>query len=699
MLVSLGARAWAGSWLVAAVALGLGLSACPDEGTNAAADAASVHVAVDLGSTPDGAVDTTPTLVPTPVAIPVPIVGTRVLLGFDRSQGFFSAPVPSADLRAPDGGVDISGWPNADAVEFIAELKKLARDIQGFGTTSTILIPLDGPLDVASLPDLHGSIDTDASVFVIGSDGTRYPIEVRFTADGGPFGTPNLLSLLPLQGIPLAAGELHVAVVTRDVRDEAGEPLGVSLSLAELLAGVPGPEWPAAYVEAVALLKAQGVEVERVAGLAAFRTQEPVAELRAYRDAVLARPRPTPDGPFALSEVYDGFCVYASTLTMPVYQAGEPPFTYPDEGGGWADTVQAEETARIFVTVPRQPPPAGGYPTVVFVRTGGGGDRPLIDRGVRAEPGGSTEPGSGPAGEFARVGFAGVSVDGPHGGLRNVTGGDEQFLMFNVANPVAMRDNVRQSALELMLVAHVLGDIVLDASDCQGVGGSVGFDSERLVLMGHSMGATIAPLVVAMEPAYRALILSGAGGSWTENVVHKLSPLPTRPLAELLLGYDRGTLTTHDPALMLLQWIGEAADPPVYGRHIVHEPLVGQARHVLMLQGIVDTYILPPIANATSLSFRLDLAGPIHDADHPELGAFRPLEGLLELVGRARVDLPIAGNVADQTTAVVVQHLQGPIEDGHEVVFQTEPPKIQYRRFLETFAAGAVPKVPAPASP
>jgi hypothetical protein len=35
----------------------------------------------------------------------------------------------------------------------------------------------------------------------------------------------------------------------------------------------------------------------------------------------------------------------------------------------------------------------------------------------------------------AAAGWGGLSIDGPHGGLRNVSNGDEQFLMFNVTNP------------------------------------------------------------------------------------------------------------------------------------------------------------------------------------------------------------------------------------------------------------------------
>jgi len=32
---------------------------------------------------------------------------------------------------------------------------------------------------------------------------------------------------------------------------------------------------------------------------------------------------------------------------------------------------------------------------------------------------------------FAQVGWAAVEVDGPLGGLRNTTGGDEEYLVFN----------------------------------------------------------------------------------------------------------------------------------------------------------------------------------------------------------------------------------------------------------------------------
>src|SRR5690606_23947256 len=129
-----------------------------------------------------------------------------------------------------------------------------------------------------------------------------------------------------------------------------------------------------------------------------------------------------------------------------------------------------------------------------------------------------------------------------------------------------LRDNLRQSALEIALVPAVLDALTVDVSGCPDVvapSSLASFDADRHALMGHSMGATIAPLTLAAEPRFGATILSGAGGSYIENVVFKESPVPVRPLVELLIHYaTQGVeLHEHDPFLSLLQWAGEPSDP------------------------------------------------------------------------------------------------------------------------------------------
>ena len=223
---------------------------------------------------------------------------------------------------------------------------------------------------------------------------------------------------------------------------------------------------------------------------------------------------------------------------------------------------------------------------------------------------------------------------------------------------------MRQSAAELALAAHIIDNISIDVSKCLGAvapGSIAHFDTSMMALMGHSMGATIAPLSLAVEPRFLAGLLSGSGGSWIENIIWKQQPLPVKGIAEVLLelthtGYS---LTEYDSLLSLYQWAGEDADPPVYGRRIIAEPTVGKPRHVLMMQGIVDHYILPAIADATSLSFGLDLVGKELDEDNPAIAEFTPVGTLLDLTSRTVLPLPAAANVKGAggvaVTAVVSQ--------------------------------------------
>lgn len=652
---------------------------------------------------------------------PVAIAGTSVRMDYAAAAAgdFYAAPFPDESRRLPTGTIDLAAFPNRGTNIFVDLLASIvARNATGFGLTSGVFFALTGPVSPSALPSLHSSVWPSSPIFLASVDAAapdylvRYPVTVEFHTDGGPFGAPNLLSLVPLQGVPLREGTLYAAVILRRTGDAGGMPLGVPLSMAELVAGMrPAGMSAAAFAEHVCALDAlrrDGIDPRDVAGLAVFRTDRPTDGLERFRSYVVARPPPQPVAPPALVATYADYSVLRTTIRMPVFQSGTPP--YLAAGGGWAvdasgaPVLQRLEEANLFITVPRRAMPAAGFPAVVFIRTGlGGGEKPLVDRVTY--PNGA--PGEGPAAELARAGFAAVQVDGPHGGRRNVSGLDEQLLIFNIANPLALRDNIRQSALELILLAETLPSLRIDPAQCPGTatpgGGPVALDPSTVALFGHSMGATIAPLVLAGAPRYRAAILSGAGASWIENVMYKERPVAIRPIAELILGYPalgRG-LHRYDPILSLLQWGGEPADPQAYARLATREPRLGDPRHVLMLQGITDHYILPPIANAMSLALGLDLGGLALDATLPAGPPFAPpFLDVAPLAGAAAVPLglPIAGNRAGpggaRYTAVLVQHPEDGIQDGHEVVFQRDGPKRQYREFLESLARGGPPAVP-----
>lgn len=639
---------------------------------------------------------------------------TFISLDFSGQSGFWDMPFPNDARLLPSGTADLSAFPNPASNAVAARLIELAAETTGFGTTSAIFFHVQGKLPDGELLGPTASILDDSPVVLMDvSDGPdrlrRYPVSARYMADAGPYGGESLLVVLPLQGVPLKPNTRYAVAILDHLKDAGGESLGPGPGMAPFIAGKQPEGMTLEVVEkhqmAIAALEQGGIALNRVVGLTVYTTGAPTDAHARVAKAMVEAPLPTPMVPLLRNEVFDGYCVYESTIEMPVYQGGEPPYT--SAGGAWVfdaagnPVLQRKELANFVLTVPRKAMPTTGFPVVIFSRTGAGGERPLVDRGVRDANGNVLAPGTGPAAVFAAAGYAAVSVDGPHGGLRNVTKGDEQFLVFNVGNPEALRDNVRQSAAELGLVAHVMGDVTVDAMDCPDVvapSGMVQFDTTKLAIFGHSMGASIVPLTMAFEPQIRGMLLSGAGGSWLENLVHKQKPIPTKPLAETILGFAGSgySISAYDPMLNLLQWAGESADVATYTPTIVQEPS-GESRHVLMMQGIVDHYILPPIANTMSLSLGLDLAGDALDEKTEELSAYAPLGELLPLVGRQQIGLPAEGNVVaagNASTGVVVQYGEDGVEDGHEVVFQTEAPKRAMRCFLESLASGT-PRVPS----
>ncbi len=631
----------------------------------------------------------------------------------------------------------LGAWPGAAEHDYLGPLVALigAEDTRA-SLAGAWFLPLDG-LDEASRTALaaRGEVvvttaetmrEAGIGLVVVQPDGTleTRPFAWRFDPDGGPFGAADLLVIKPLPGLPLAPRTRHAVFLTSAFATDHGARAGRSEGLAQILAGeitvwtsswtsedptVLPPAHDAALRNVIADLDTFGVPRESLVGLAVADTGDPAAFFLERAQAALGN-FAISGGPPGFVESFDSWCVVGTTLQIPDFQHGTLPFTTSGDGvwrdgpDGRTPTLARTAESRAVLAIPNGPPPPGGWPLAVFVRTGGGGDRPLVDRGPRPIAGGPSDPptGAGPAAELTAAGWAALSWDGPHGGLRNVTNGDEQFLMFNILNPAGARANIWQTALEAAMLRRAATTIFNDAAACPGTNDAlIRLNTEESAIVGHSMGAWVAPLAMALDPAFGAAVLSGAGGGWIENAVFKQKPVAVRPLAELLLGYgdiDRA-LTPHDPALTLLQWAGEAADPQVFGAHAMTPP-----RSVLVVQGIVDRYILPPISAALQVAMGLDLAGPGLETSAPELDGMMSLAASLMLAGRSERPRPVSAN-RDGRTAVVVHWPEDGIEDGHEAFFQQAGARRQHRCFMQALASGGTPTIdnaaddaPCPAS-
>ena len=446
--------------------------------------------------------------------------GTRVLADYALGDGFFAAPFPD-DARLDESGHPLlSSFPNPTGSTFVDKMRELLqRDARGFSSTAGVFFSLDGPLDPAVEADFTASLADDARVFLMDIDaaspdrGRRLPVRVHFAEDGGPFGAPNLLALVPLQGAPLRPLTRYAAVVTREVRDVKGARLAVTTSLRQIIRGETPDGMSASAFErhrsALEALAELGVSSSELAGLAVFTTDDPMRDLLAVRSAMLAAPLPKPVAAFAPKEVFDELCVYESQLELPEYQAGTPPFQ--EDGGEWefaADgtpIAHGEEQARIVVTMPRQSMPAAGFPVVIFSRTGGGGDRPLVDRGVQA--------GTRRTGARARHGPC-APVRARRLGRRErrrPARRPAQHDRRRRAVPDVQRDatparcgttcdNLRPRSRSRPTCSTKISIDASALSRSRRGGAPAKLDSGTLALMGHSMGATIAPLSLAIEP-------------------------------------------------------------------------------------------------------------------------------------------------------------------------------------------------------
>jgi pimeloyl-ACP methyl ester carboxylesterase len=248
---------------------------------------------------------------------------------------------------------------------------------------------------------------------------------------------------------------------------------------------------------------------------------------------------------------------------------------------------------------------------------------------------------------------------------------------------------LREAALELDVIAHAALALHLAATTCPPAGTSatgpadVTFDAAHVAVMGHDLGAAIAQLAATQEPVFRAIVLSGTGGSWLNTMLFKRKPTALLPVVELLV--HQNPIAAGDPIATILQWALEPADPQIYAA-------VTSGRQVLDIEGVVDDYALPRIANATSLALRLDLAGTeLDNGADPRLADQLALGPLLPLVGRAVVGLPAP-------SPAVVQYAEDGIEDGHEVLFQVDGPKHAYQCFLASWLATGSAMVPVAAA-
>ncbi len=638
------------------------------------------------------------------------------------APGFFDLPFPSDARLDASGALSFQSWTRAQSYEFLRLWFNAAEElVAGFSPISGVFVAFTQPIDPQTLPATEAaSVDTSAgwpSVFLMDVDagspqrGELWPISCEFDAPEGTLQDANLLGCKSPFGLVRRLNTRYAFFVTSGLRGEGGEPVEADAAMQALLAGedVPGPDGrtiaSADYTAARAVAVEAGLDASQLVAVIPFTVGDPSARLRRINAFYAALPTPTLDADkgITLIETYDDYVVLEAYYHVPIIQAGAFPYDNPPDGkivfNDAGEVVkQGDQSIRVFITIPRAPQPAAGYPLMMYMHGSGGVARELMDRGAQPDAQSPAVPGSGPGGVVARFGVAGFAADFQFHGMRFDPPDTTGLKLYNlIGNPRATVDNFIVAANEVTLHARLMQALTIDVELIQpsdqaralidlgdSPDGLIRFDDARFAAMGQSMGSTIGLPAMTIDRVTDAAIFSGSGGILIEIAVTSLKPINVGGLLRLLLRYRTNEpLDQFDPALHAVQHVWDFVDPTVHARHVFQTPFEGvPAKHVIQHSGLMDGYFTPVSRAAFSVAIGAPLAEPVYEPSALEVMRWRGLGEALQT--------PLQGNHPSGVTAAVLQY-PPQVLDGHNVAYQRQDAQDQYGCFVRSLSADSPP--------
>jgi hypothetical protein len=338
-----------------------------------------------------------------------------------------------------------------------------------------------------------------------------------------------------------------------------------------------------------------------------------------------------------------GFFELHTSLILPQYQEGRPPFRLPTDGGGieirdpTPDPV-GMAPVEIVVALPAGAPPAGGWPWALVLHDGGGDATSFVRDGLAAALAAPAD-GAPP--------LAVVSFDLPLHGRRAIEAPSDDPLLAidptayapesvftNALHPRAARDNTLQAAAEAWEILRWVEGLDVGATGP----GALRLHPDEVVTLGQGPSAPAAIAVTVHAPSVRALAVTNPPGTWIDVALHRASPWPVLP--QLSAAFADPSVDRVHPVLNLWQQVMERADPMSHARRVLLEPRErSTSRPVLAVVARGDARWGD--AAITSAVAALGLA-------QAPIGGAEPLDGI------PPIDLPASGNVGGQTGVALV---------------------------------------------
>lgn len=600
---------------------------------------------------------------------------------------FFRLPFPN-DIRRSEAGLDLAGFPTPGVgllgVDPVALYLSALESESAWGADATTFFRFSGELDDSTL--VAGSslrfVDLSAPA---GTDDVSPELVFHYSRERTRYVCDHWLGVRRPLGAPLLSGHTYAVWVSSEVKAANGDELEPAPDFVRLLGEVEPDDAAlahayAAYEPLRDHLSEHDIDPSTLLTAAVFSVGDLQHTMQQLAERVEAEPPPAVTGDWvrcadgvespcpeqsggrACGSQAEHYDEYHAQVVLPSYQRGVPPFAQVADGGDI--DLESPPTAVdvcLALTVPRGEAPPAGFPLIIFAHGTGGSFRSHVSADI--------------AGAFATsdLRFAVLGIDQvSHGSRRGSSMVAPETLFFNFLNPAAARGNPLQGAADQLSLARF-------AETLTGEGNAPArIDAQRMVFFGHSQGATEGSLAAPYAERFRALVLSGNGGSLQRALLTKKKPLDLRATLPLLLSDapldDRNYPAEFHPVLSLVQhWI-DPADPINFARSVALVPAPGHsARNAFQTYGLDDTY-----------------SPPVTQAAYAIAGGFAQVEPELAPLGLDIAFAPLSANINGATLGFR-QYRPALGEDGHFVAFSVPEASSDVLRFVSTAVSGESP--------
>jgi len=398
-------------------------------------------------------------------------------------------------------------------------LKDALDELRGFGVHSRVLIPISGDLDPSSLPGLDETLDAKSPivVFPIAPDGSPGPL-VPFYASINH--TLKSIELTPLISWPNQA--TLVVAVRQELFDWSQRPLCPSeqflyMTKSEKDASYPNSEFlepmRVAYQPILESTEDVGIERDELAVAFWFTTQATTKVLHDARRYLDSRAQTAPPFPADMTIEESSYPELAfigyGHLSIPNFRDGDGVF-YLDPTTGQPTPILPDESVEFLFTMPNPdqsdyPQP---YPAAIYIHGVSGQKESVLSL----------------ARYLANWGIAFFAIDlSCHGSRSTYPPEMAWFCYFNFTKPLAMRDNLRQNALDNIWLAKMIKnldqlDLLPYTSPGEYGDGTPDLDTSHIFLLGHSLGTFVGTLATAASPEILSIVSAAAGGYMVEFI-------------------------------------------------------------------------------------------------------------------------------------------------------------------------------------